>query len=168
MDQINQKSNMARRRMLVGRFLSYLPYTLGAFLIIATIGVMIPKVTPLNVEPNIWYATWLGAAGVVGLLVNFVMTWFGRPSLIDAATEIDHRFALRERLSSALLLSSEDRQTNLGQALAADANRRAEAIDVPAKFDWGFSRNLLIPVAVLLLSVLSKPRGRNEKNKEKK
>jgi chemotaxis protein histidine kinase CheA len=154
MDQINQKAKMARRRLFVGRFLSFTPYTFGTFLTVAAVGVMIPKMTPLVVEPNIWYGSWFGAAAALGLLVNCVMTWIGRPTLIEAATEIDRRFALRERLSSTLMLSPEDRETNLGQALTSDANRRAEVLDVPAKFDWGFNRRMLLPIVPLLLSGL--------------
>jgi hypothetical protein len=154
MDHINRKSSMARRRLFVGRFLSYIPYTFGTFLSVAALGVMIPKLITLNVEPNIWYGSWVIAAGVLALLITSVMTWIGRPTQIDAATEIDRRFGLRERLSSSMMLSPEDRETNLGQALASDANRKAEVLDVPSKFDWGFRRQLLIPVLPLLLSAL--------------
>lgn len=154
MDHVLRKSKMARRRMTVGRFFSHLPYTLGMFLVVATVGVMIPKLTPLAVEPELWFGSWLGAAAVIGLMVNSVMTWMGRPSLNDAAAEIDRRFGLRERLSSSLMLSAEDRETNLGQALAADASRRAEVLDIPARFDWGLHSRLLLPVVPLLLSAL--------------
>jgi len=154
MDQIRKKSSAAQRRLILNRFWSFLPYSLGALLLLATVGVMLPKIVVLPVDPNIWYGSWLISAVVLGLLVNTVMTWIGRPSLSDAAAEVDRRFGLRERMSSALVLSPEDRQTNLGQALVADAERRAEVLDIPSQFQWGLHRGLLWPMIPGALSLL--------------
>lgn len=154
MSYIRTKAGVARRRLIVNRFLSYLPYSLGIFLLLAAVGVMLPKVMVLSVEPNIWFASWLVSGAAVGLLVNAVMTWLGRPSLNDAAAEVDRRFLLRERLSSALALTPQDGETNLGKALIEDANRRAEVLDIPSQFGWGFHRGLLLPLVPAALSML--------------
>jgi uncharacterized membrane protein SirB2 len=105
MDHIQSKSNMARRRMLSERFINYIPYTLGTLLLLAALGVMIPKVMSLDVDAKIWYSTWIISAVVIGLIVNSVMTWMSRPTQAEAAAEVDHRFGLRERLSSSLMLT---------------------------------------------------------------
>ena len=154
MDHVQQKSKAAWRRMMAARFFSFIPYSLGTILTIALLGAMLPKITPLDVDPQIWLGSWFGAAVVIGLIINFVMTWIGRPTLVDASTEVDRRFGLRERLSSSMLLSKEDRSTELGQALAADANRRAEVLDIGAKFDWGITRRVLVPAIPALLAGL--------------
>lgn len=152
MESIRKQANIARRRLTMERFLGYLPWTLSIALVIALIGIALPKLLYLNVSQSVWIVSWLGAAALIAFMLNVCLTWIGRPTTTAAAAEIDKRFTLRERLSSALLLAAEDRETELGQALAADANRRAEQIDVRDRFTWGFHRGLLLPLLPLLLA----------------
>jgi chemotaxis protein histidine kinase CheA len=152
MKQIRKQSAIARRRLIGERFLSYLPWTSSFALIVAAIAIGLPKLMHLPVEPVIWFASWIGGCAVLALIVNSVLTFIGRPTLADAAVEIDRRFGLRERISSVLVLSREDRETELGQALAADAENRASKLDVRDKFTWGFRRSLLLPVLPILLA----------------
>ncbi len=154
MEHILKQARTARRRLVVERFLSFLPRALSLVLLIAFVGVMLPKVMPMTFDPVIWYSSWIGGAILIGIITSLSMTLVGRPSLNDAAAEIDRRFALRERLSSALWLTPEDRATELGEALAADAERRAEGLDVRDKFHWGFTNRLLLPLAPILLTGL--------------
>lgn len=151
MDQIRKQSKIARRRLTSERFLGFLPWTLSAAMIVALIGIAMPKLMVLAVDSQIWFVSWVGGSVAVALITNFCLTFVGRASLAEAAVEIDQRFSLRERLSSALVLTEQDRETELGQALADDANRRAEKLDVRDKFRWGFSRSLLLPILPLLL-----------------
>ena len=155
MDHVRKKSKAARRRMLTSRFISYLPYTLGTLLTVAWVGSLLPKILVIDVPERIWLVSWIATAACLGLILNTVMTWLGRPTLEDAASELDRRFGLRERLSSSLLLTHEDRQTELGQALVSDANRRAEVLDVPSKFSWGAQPKMLLPILPLVLAVAS-------------
>ena len=121
MDQIRKQARIARRRMISQRFMAYLPWTLSLALVAAVAAISLPKLMYLPVDNVIWFASWMGGTVALAVIVNIVLTVIGRPTLADAAVEIDHRFGLRERLSSALVLSKEDRETELGQALAADA-----------------------------------------------
>ncbi len=152
MESIRKQARIARRRLITERFLSYLPWTLSVALALALVGLALPKLIFLDIDSAVWMASWLGGASLVGLIFNVCLTLIGRPTAADAASEIDKRFTLRERLSSALLLAPVDRETDLGQALVADANRRAEQIDVRDRFTWGFHRGLLLPVMPLLLA----------------
>lgn len=152
MESIRKQARIARRRLTIERFLRYLPWTLSLALAVAVLGMIVPKVLFLDVDTQRYTAAWLATATVIAFLVNSCLTWIGRPSTTEAAAEIDKRFTLRERLCSAMLLAPEDRETELGQALAADANRRAEQIDVRDQFRWGFHRGLLFPVLPLLLA----------------
>lgn len=154
MEQIRKQSRIARRRLVTERFLRFLPWTLTVALLLAVIGLVLPKFLFMPIDNLIWFCSWLGGTAVIALIINSVLTFVGRPSLADAATEIDKRFALRERLSSALLLSSEDRETELGQALANDAESRAEKLDVRDKFSFGMRRALLLPLLPALLAGL--------------
>lgn len=153
MDSIQKQARIARRRLTIQRFLAFLPWTLLVGLAVALVGVALPKLMHLSVDPVVWFASWIGGSVAIALLTNFSLTFIGRASLADAAFEIDRRFGLRERLSSALVLSPEDRETELGQALAEDANRKAETIDVRDQFAWGITRKLMLPILPALLMV---------------
>ncbi len=152
MDSIRKQAKIARRRLIVERFLGFLPWTLSVALAVALVAMLLPKLMFLNVEPVTWILSWLGGAAALALITNFWLTYVGRPTTVSAAAEIDRRFSLRERLSSALLLGPEDCESELGQALAADANRRADQIDVRDRFAWGVGRRLLIPAVPLILA----------------
>ena len=116
MDQIRKQSRIARRRLVTERFFAYLPWTLSFGLLLAVAALGLPKVMYLPVENVIWIASWAGGCAALALIINTVLTWVGRPTLADAAVEIDRRFGLRERLSSVLVMSKEDTETDLGQA----------------------------------------------------
>ncbi|MBX3420302.1 MAG: hypothetical protein KF752_01975 [Pirellulaceae bacterium] len=152
MQQLHHQSRIAQRRLIVQRFLSLAPQSFGTLIGIASVAVMLPKIMALPVPDGVWYGCWLGSAALLGLLVNSVLTWTSRPSLSDTAAEVDRRFGLRERLSSAVLLTPQDQQTSLGQALMADAESRAEVLDVASRFGWGWNRRLLVPLSLGLLS----------------
>ncbi len=146
MDQIRKQSRIARRRLVTERFFAYLPWTLSFGLLLALIAIVLPKVMYLPVDNLVWFASWAGGCAVLAIIINSVLTFVGRPTLADAAVEIDRRFGLRERLSSVLVMSKEDTETDLGQALAADAQKRAEKLDVRDKFQWGLRRSLILPL----------------------
>lgn len=153
MDAVRKQARLAKRRLVSERFFRVLPWNLLVPLSVALIGLALPIFIVMPVDKVVWFASWLGGAVALGLVINLVMTLVGRPTLGDAAAEIDRRFGLRERLSSALMLGSEDRQTELGQALAADAERQAAKIDVRDQFHWGIRRSLLLPLLPGLVAV---------------
>ncbi len=151
MDQIRKQSRIARRRLVAERFFAYLPWTLSLGLLLAVVAIGLPKTIYLPVDNVIWFASWAGGCAALALIINLVLTLVGRPTLADAAVEIDRRFGLRERISSVLVMSNEDRESELGQALAADAQKRAEKLDVRDKFQWGLRRSLMLPLIPALL-----------------
>ncbi len=154
MDQIRKQSRVARRRLITERFFSYLPWTLSLALLLAVVAIALPKLMYLPINNVIWFASWTGGCALLALIVNSVLTFVGRPSLADAAFEIDRRFGLRERLSSVLVMSKEDTETELGQALAADAQKRAEKLDVRDKFQFGIRRALMLPLIPAVLGAV--------------
>lgn len=81
-------------------------------------------------------ADWVpfAVAGGLGVLAAGVVAAFSGPSRMDAAVAIDRVFHLNERLSSALTLPGELRESPAGTALIADAIRKVTDLDVTAEF----------------------------------
>ncbi len=152
MNQIQRKAGAARRRMVVQRFFHFLPWTLLAAGVLSAIGLALPKLVHLEADVTVWLVAWVAAPAALALIVTTSLTLVGRATLADAAAEIDRRFGLRERLSSALVSTQKDRDSELGIALLADAERRAEAIHVRDHFNWGVTAKLLIPAIPALLA----------------
>ncbi|MEZ6075222.1 MAG: hypothetical protein R3C56_05970 [Pirellulaceae bacterium] len=153
MDSIQKQAHRARRRMIVERF--NLPAVDAKHCSGCRFGRT--TVTQADVFRSRPTAVGCGLAwrcALLAVLVSLCLTWMGRPTAGDAATEIDRRFELRERLSSALLIDADDALSESGQALLADANRRAQQLDVRDRFTWGLQRKLLFPVVPLLIAGL--------------
>ncbi|HBE71229.1 MAG TPA: hypothetical protein DDW52_24040 [Planctomycetaceae bacterium] len=122
-------------------------------LAVAALGIALPKMVVVEADPQIWFFSWLGGCSAVGLLTSIVLSFVGRPGLAESAAEVDRRFGLRERLSSALSMPQQDRQSALGEALKSDAERRAETLVVSEHFSFGISGKLLLPLAPALLAL---------------
>ncbi|MCL4201489.1 MAG: hypothetical protein KJ000_03280 [Pirellulaceae bacterium] len=150
MDEIKRQVNTARRRLIVQRFLLIAAWSLFATLCLAAIGLAIPKIWVLGIDREIWTYGWIGGSIGLGLLVATVWSLVRRASVLDAAIEIDRRFQLKERVSSALALHPDESTTEIGEALIQDAVRRVERIDVrdsfPIRGDW----RALLPLAPAL------------------
>jgi hypothetical protein len=147
---LQQQVRRARRRLIFQRFLDVLAWCWFATLSAALVLIAVDKRWPLGIEAWGWAAGGLG----VGLAVAMVWTFCRRASALEAAIELDHRFALKERVSSALALSAADRQTEAGEALVADALARIERIDVGGRFAVKPPQRLLLPLLPGVLAVL--------------
>jgi len=130
-----------------------LPWALLVALVIALIGVAIPKLWPINVDSNTWLWSWLGGAAGTGFLFTLVCTYLVRRGAMEAAIEIDRRFGLKERVSSALSLDPEEIDTEAGQALVSDAVRRVEALEVNEKFGVSLNWRVLLPIAPVVIAL---------------
>jgi uncharacterized coiled-coil DUF342 family protein len=93
-------------------------------------------VQPLLFEsPPLWLRwTALGTLTAVGLAAAVWWTRRTAPSREYAALEIDNRFALRERVTTAVALTPDLTATPAGQALLADAEAKVKPLDVREKF----------------------------------
>ncbi len=103
--------------MLLQRFVHVLCWSWCATLAIAAIVVVGRPLLAHGIDA--WQ--WCMIAAGVGLVAAGAITWLKRYRLIDAAAEIDRRYALDERISSALALAPAELSTPAGQALAHDA-----------------------------------------------
>jgi len=150
MEKLRRQVRIARRRLAVQRFLRIVPWCLFATLLIAAALVALDKYYPLGLESWAWPA--IGVA--TGIVAAAAWVWLRGQSELDAAIEIDRRFALRERVSSTFALSAEQRETPIGQALIADAIRALERVEVAAGFRLSLNRAALLPLAPAALAFL--------------
>lgn len=162
MNLIEKQVRRAHRRLLIATFLQNLGWAVFGCLLLAVAAIALPKITTLNwTESPEAYTTWvrgwsIGAAAA-GVLIAGVMTWVRHVSILNSAVEVDSRYKLKERLSTALSLSPDDLGSPVGQALLADAEKRAETIDVRDQFriqpGWRIALPL-IPVCLVGLLML--------------
>lgn len=154
MEQLLKQVRRARRWLGVQRFLAALGWCLCGTLSVALVLVGVDKFRPLGVEAWIWGG---GAVGL-GLLAAIAWALATARGLVDAAIELDRRCGLKERVSSSLAMSNEERESELGQALIDDARRRVERIEVRQHFPVAPGRRILLPVlpavAVMLVALL--------------
>jgi hypothetical protein len=150
MDEIKRQVNTARRRLIAQRFLLIAAWSLFGTLCLAAVGLAVPKIWVLAIDPAVWMYSWIGGSVGLGLAVALVWSYVRRASELDAAIEIDHRFQLKERISSALALHPDESTTEIGEALIQDAVRRVERIDVRDSFPIHSDWRALLPLAPAL------------------
>ncbi len=151
MEELVKQVRRARWRLGLQRLLGVLAWCWFVTLLIALGLIVVDKFWPTGVQPLYWAAGALGV-GLVAALGWIVAT---RRKALGAAIEIDRRFTLKERVSSALALPPEDCRTEAGQALIHDAVRRVERIDVATQFGVAPGKHILLPLLPALLATLA-------------
>jgi hypothetical protein len=144
MNQLKLQVAKARRRLIVQQFLGVLAWCLFGTLLVAAIAIGVQKKWLAGVDGWQWAAAWIGGGALMGLLMATVWTWLARLPELQAAIEIDHRFGLKERVSSSLALSADELETPFGQALVDDAERRVSRLDVDERFPVKLQRRSLL------------------------
>src|SRR5262245_56692875 len=125
MEELRRQVSRANRRLVFQQFMRVAPWIFFACLLVAVIGLAIPKiwvVPAVSTEQGaqIWLASWVGGALALAALVSIGWTFAVRRGWLEAAIEIDRRYGLKERVSSTLALNSEERETEIGKALVQD------------------------------------------------
>jgi septal ring factor EnvC (AmiA/AmiB activator) len=150
MEEIKRQVARARRRMNFAQFLWIVSWSLTAALAVALVGVLVPRFWVISVDADTWTWSWIGGSAVTGLIVGWLIAFLKRRGDLEAAIELDRRYGLKERVSSSLSLTEEERQSEFGQALLTDAARRVERIDVREHFGVPVSWRTLLPLAPAL------------------
>jgi hypothetical protein len=161
MNRIETKVRSARRRLMLGRFGQALCVTLFAALLIATVAIALPALRFMNLDIEVWNYSWIGGCLAAAFAAAGIYSLVTAPSIETVAAELDRRFGLRERLSSSVAMSEDDRESSFGLALVADADKRADKIDVAERFTLkpnkiGWLPMSIIPVLVVVL-MLAEP-----------
>jgi hypothetical protein len=151
MDNLLTEIRRVQRRLAVERFLGSLGWCLFGSLLSAAVMMGAARFLPLGI------VDWQCLAGLLaaGLIAAIGWTLISITPTLQAAMEIDHRFGLKERISSTLAMHPADRESEAGQALLADAAARLRRIEVLEQFPLRPSRRLLLPLlpAVLLVAI---------------
>jgi uncharacterized protein YunC (DUF1805 family) len=158
MEEIKRQVGRARRRLVLQQFLRVIGWSLFTSLLLAAIGLAIPRIWVLDVQHQAWDWSWIGGGIGVGLVMAAIWTYLIRRTRLDAAIELDRRFGLKERVSSTLALSKDELDSDIGQALVTDAIRRVERIDVREQFRVSPTWRIVLPlapaIAVIVLAML--------------
>jgi len=105
----------------------------------------VDKYRPLGLNPWLWPA----GAALLGLAAAAVWSLATGRGSLDAAIEIDRRFALKERVSTAWALEPALRDTPSGQTVLSDAVAHVKRIEVGSRFAVRPGRQLLLPLIPL-------------------
>ncbi len=148
------KSAVARvqRRLWLQRFLVALAWSWAATLLAAAVVILGQWYFLGETTPQWIFFAALG----LGLLVAVVASWWRTPRALAAAVELDLRFGLQERISSAWALLQDSAEGHLApaeQAVVEDALYHLKRVDVAAAFPVRAGRWLLAPVLPGLLAV---------------
>jgi hypothetical protein len=163
------------RRLRFQRFLAALLWSWTGAFALAAVWLAVEKGLGYPLPGRDWLPP--AIAGGAGLVIALLVAVLSGPSRVDAAVAIDRVFHLNERLSTALTLPGELRETPAGRALLSDTLRHVAALDIPAEFSPRLPRRAwvsLIPAALvvglLFLPEWAQPRAsaRSASNLEKK
>src|SRR3954470_334048 len=120
------------RRLRFQRFLSAAVWCWGGTLALVAVLIAVERGVGHPLPGPGWLP--FAIAGSVGLAVAAVFALAGGPTRIDAAVAIDRVFHLNERLSTALTLPGELRESPAGRALVADAIKHVATLDLGSEF----------------------------------
>lgn len=153
METLRKQVDRAQRRLILQSLAGKLAWCWFATLTAAAIAIGIGKFWP-SIDQTTWVLGSIGAALAVGAVVALAWTWATRPAALEAAVEIDRRFGLKERVSSALALDRGQSDTPIGRALVADAEQRVGAIEVADRFGFLVDRRAALPLAPAALALV--------------
>ncbi|NUQ65228.1 MAG: hypothetical protein HUU20_22405 [Pirellulales bacterium] len=151
MEELRKQVRRTQRWLALQRFVGVVGWSLSITFVLALVIIGVGKFRPLGVDDWIWIVAAVGLGSVAAAAWTFAT----RRGAVDAAIELDRRFGLKERVSSTLAMSPEERQTQIGQALVADAVRRVSRIDVQEHFGIRPGRHLLLPLVPATVAVLA-------------
>lgn len=149
-DSFEHAIRRAQRRLTLQAFIVALPWWWAAALAAGAVAILVDKFFPfgLTLPVALWSSVALGTLGAA------LWTWWKRYGALGAAIEIDRRFDLKERVSSAWALSTDERHTPAGAALVADAQRRLAEVEIGERFGLRLSRWSWLPLPPALVGLL--------------
>ena len=134
MDSINRQISRARRLLWTQTILNISSWCMIVAFSICFLGLLAPKIWYLNYSFESWSRVWLVGGTLAAAITACIISLFYRPSAMRSAVEIDRRFGLRERISSALQLDVVEKESPVGLALLNDAATKVERIEVRDHF----------------------------------
>lgn len=157
MEQLHRQVLRARRRLIAQQFLRIVGWWMFAALTISAAALAVPKIWIMEFDATasvVWITSWLGGTLAVAFVGAMFCAWWARRNVLEAAIEIDRRFQLRERVSSALTLGPQERESEAGRALISDTSHRVQRIDVRSEFGFRPTWRLLLPLLPAVASLV--------------
>lgn len=139
MEVIQRQVNRVSRLLWARTILKVTAWALMIAFSVCFAALLVPKIWFIPYQFEAWSLRWMAGCGAAAAAVTVLVSLLKRPSKMQSAIELDQRFGLRERVSSALLLTPDERETAIGEALVQDAQTQAERIDVRDQFPIRFS-----------------------------
>jgi hypothetical protein len=139
------------RRLRFQRFVSAGVWSLTGALVVVAIVLAAFKLLDRPLPCADWVPFAIAAG--VGCVVAALVAALSGPSRLDAAVAVDRAYQLNERISSALTLPVDLRETAAGRALVADAVRKLERIDVTSAFGLKLPRRAWVVTVPAALAV---------------
>ncbi|MDR3634657.1 MAG: hypothetical protein P4L84_12700 [Isosphaeraceae bacterium] len=138
------------RRLRFQRFLSALVWCWAGTLLLAGVAIAVEKLAHRAFPGADWLP--LAVAAGLGVVAAGLIAALTGPSRVDAAVAIDRVFHLNERLSTALTLPDDLRESPAGRALMHDAIKHVADLDVGAQFGPKLPRKAWVPLVVGVLA----------------
>jgi hypothetical protein len=155
MRELERPVSSVFRRLRMQRFLTALVWSWAIALFLVAGVIAGEKVLNRELPGPEWVP--FAVAGMVGMVAAAAIAISSGPSRTDAAIAIDRAFKLSERLSTALTLPGDLRETPAGRALLADAARALKDLDMGAEFGLRVPRRawvILVPATASALLLL--------------
>jgi hypothetical protein len=146
MQKIELLARKARRRLILNGLLEVVPKNLLIYLSLAGIAIAVSKLWPIGVDGTTWFVASIAVALSASVIHSMIWLIGHRPTLMQATMEIDRRYGLKERLSSALAIQTTESDSPLAVALQADALKKAETLDLRDNFPIRVTRPALWPL----------------------
>jgi chemotaxis protein histidine kinase CheA len=148
--ELQRKVNHVRRRQLVQGLLGRLPVSLAVALVLATVWWVVQPYLRLELA---WWVPLAVLAPLAAVLAAGI-TYLRRPRSVESALALDEAFNLRERVTTAISLTEEQKRSPAGVALLEDVQGHIARLDVAARFPLRLPRSAgFVPLAGLVFAL---------------
>src|SRR5262245_52294260 len=152
---VARQISRVNRRLFVQILLVRLAWCWAAALALSAIWFLVEPLVWQS--PPVWFRWTLGGGLVLlATLLAVFLAMYASPSRVVAALSLDEQFGLKERVTTSLMLTAEQKASPAGQALLQDVNQRVERLDIPERFpislSWVAS---LVPALALVLTLVA-------------
>ncbi len=151
MRELEQPIGRVWRRLRFQRFLAASVWSSGGALLIVALVLGVVRGLDRHLPGPAWLP--FAVAGSLALAVAIVVAVVSGPTRVHAAQALDREFHLHERLSTALTLPDDLRETPAGRALIADAVKRAAALEIGTAFRPSIPRGAWVPIVPLSIAL---------------
>ena len=149
MIRIRQVVWQARVRMACATLGRSLCYTLSAASVLSLLFIVAAYFLDLGFNLFEWRDVFLSVAFGVAFSLSAIYTWLKNPSYISVAQEVDRRFQLKERLSTALLMVDHASESLVAAAQINDTEQSASQIVVSDQFELRPNRLAYLPCCLI-------------------